>query len=168
MTTWLAFLGTGAVILALASLAGAEVEEDPEEADWGKIKIDDMRWDIWGGVQQPMRVIARAIKYGVDDDVVNRNVTNVSQFLQYKLSPPVGITHELLYGEDWITGEDISVPRAVGDAVTPIILQTVRDAYMNELTLTEGAMLAIPEFFGIGSSVYQSNRRGGGSSGNLF
>ena len=39
---------------------------------------------------------------------------------------------------------------------------------MNELTLTEGAMLAIPEFFGIGSSVYQSNRRGGGSSGNLF
>ena len=168
MTTWLAFLGTGAVILALASLAGAEVEEDPEEADWGKIRIDDMRWDIWGGLQQPMRVIARAIKYGVDDDSVNRNFQNVATFFKYKLSPPFGITHELLYGEDWVTGEDISVPQAVGDALTPIILQTVRDAYMNELTLTEGAMLAIPEFFGIGSSVYQSNRRGGGSSGNLF
>ena len=35
-------------VLALASLAGADVEKDPRSSDFGKIKDGNTRWDIWG------------------------------------------------------------------------------------------------------------------------
>ena len=41
----------------LAKLAGAEVGDDPEDSDFGKIIIGNTRIDIWGGIQQPMRLL---------------------------------------------------------------------------------------------------------------
>lgn len=54
-------VGAGMAILGLAALAGLEVGLDPDEPDWGKIRISDTRIDIWGGFQQPARIVAKAL-----------------------------------------------------------------------------------------------------------
>lgn len=55
----LRFISVGTTILALASAAGADVEKDPRSSDFGKIKVGDTRWDIWGGFQQYVRFISQ-------------------------------------------------------------------------------------------------------------
>ena len=164
MTTWLSFLGAGMTVLTLASLAGAEVGDDPEDSDFGKIVIGDRRWDIWAGFQQPFRLLAQAIKKGVvpDDDVDLWRAG--SNFVKWKLSPPFGIFHEFVYGEDWVTGQDIGKGEAALQSLTPILFQTAIEAHKQELTLFEGATLTIPEFFGVSSGVYQKKNKKSKSS----
>ena len=164
MTTWLSFLGAGMTVLTLASLAGAEVGDDPEDSDFGKIVIGDRRWDIWAGFQQPFRLLAQAIKKGVvpDDDVDLWRAG--SNFVKWKLSPPFGIFHEFVYGEDWVTGQDIGKGEAALQSLTPILFQTAIEAHKQELTLFEGATLTIPEFFGVSSGVYEKKNKKSKSS----
>jgi hypothetical protein len=35
------------------------VEIDPRSTDFGKIKVGNIRWDIWGGFQQWVRVASQ-------------------------------------------------------------------------------------------------------------
>jgi hypothetical protein len=55
------FVAAGIGVLALAKLGGAKVEDDPRSSDFGKIKSGNTRWDIWGGFQPYVRVIAQVI-----------------------------------------------------------------------------------------------------------
>jgi len=164
MTTWLSFLGAGMTVLTLAALAGAEVGDDPEDSDFGKIVIGDRRWDIWAGFQQPFRLLAQAIKKGAvpDDDIDLWRAG--SNFVKWKLSPPFGIFHEFVYGEDWVTGQDIGKGEAALQSLTPILFQTAIEAHKQELTLFEGATLTIPEFFGVSSGVYEKKNKKSKSS----
>lgn len=52
-------IAVGTTLLSLASLAGADVEDDPRSSDFGKIRIGDKRWDIWGGFQQFVRFFSQ-------------------------------------------------------------------------------------------------------------
>lgn len=53
------FIGLGLTVLALAKLNGADVETDQRSSDFGKIKVGNTRWDIWGGFSQYIRVRAQ-------------------------------------------------------------------------------------------------------------
>lgn len=56
------FIAAGIGVLALAKYGfGAQTETDPRSADFGKIKQGDTRWDIWGGFQPFVRVIAQVL-----------------------------------------------------------------------------------------------------------
>lgn len=48
----LKLVGSGTLVLFLAKQAGADVSDDPRNADFGKIRVGDTRVDIWGGLQQ--------------------------------------------------------------------------------------------------------------------
>lgn len=52
-------IAVGTTLLALAGFAGADVEDDPRSSDFGKIRIGDKRWDIWGGFQQFVRFFSQ-------------------------------------------------------------------------------------------------------------
>lgn len=58
MTRFIAF---GTTVLALASAGGADVEDDPRSSDFGKIRVGDKRWDIWGGFQQFVRFFTQVV-----------------------------------------------------------------------------------------------------------
>lgn len=62
--------GVAAAILMLASLAGADVDDDPLSSDYGKIKIGDTRFDIFAGLQQAV-VFLNRLTAGIIDTIGN-------------------------------------------------------------------------------------------------
>lgn len=55
----LGLVGTVGTVLAIAKLAGAQVNTDPRNADFAKIRFGDTRIDPLGGFQQPIRLLAQ-------------------------------------------------------------------------------------------------------------
>jgi hypothetical protein len=173
---WVAYLGTGATILALAKLAGAEVEDDPDDSDWGKIVFGgNKRIDIWGGVQQPMRLLAKNIK-GATEHIVEGEtdvnpIEDMWRFLSYKLSPPVLMLNELVSGQDiigreteamevpefipMVGGVEIPTPATVAvENLTPLIFQSAREAWKEGESLPMAAALMVGEGLGLSIGVY--------------
>jgi hypothetical protein len=166
---WGSMFGTGMIILALAKANGAEVEDDPESSDWGKIVIDgDTHIDIWGGLQQPMRVLAKAVKGGAEFAMEGETdidpISDVFRFLRYKLSPPITMAQELLTGQDIIGRErdgieigDLEIPRApsvVLRNLTPLVVQSAFESWEEGKSPVEVAALAAGEGLGLSIGVY--------------
>ena len=70
--------------LALLKYAGADVEPDPRSADWGKIRIGDTRYDLFGGFQQYLRLGAQLIpNFGTQLPVGAVKSTRTGQVREY-------------------------------------------------------------------------------------
>lgn len=155
------FISTGGMILTLAMLAGADMELfDPDDPDWGKIRKDNMRIDIWGGFQQPARVIARIARMpfaDVDFDPLDI----LGRFAAFKLAPAITIPVELVRGKTAV-GEEITKLETIGQSFVPLVLRDIGEAWKEEglaAGLTAGALAA----FGVGVSTYpdsETARRG--------
>jgi hypothetical protein len=162
---------TGAAALALAGWAGVEVGDDPRSADWGKIKIGDTRIDIWGGIQQPMRVIAR-IGMGVTDKAgwtgkelweSQKNIDPIDiiyRFSSYKLAPSITIPKELYTGKTMV-GEKVTPSQTAVRTILPMFIEDVRDAY-REVGTGQAISVGALTFMGVGASTYPSKGYLGG------
>jgi hypothetical protein len=62
LKTWLAFLAGGTTILGASQLLGAKTSGDSTNADFGKIKIGDTRFNVFGPYQQLAVLIGRMIR----------------------------------------------------------------------------------------------------------
>tara|TARA_R110000824_G_C15207496_1_gene676287 strand:- start:41 stop:2836 length:2796 start_codon:yes stop_codon:yes gene_type:complete len=169
---WAFYLGTGQTMIQLARLAGASVSIDADDSDWGKIVIGNIHIDIWGGEQQPMRLIALAAKgarqthrgetsdFGPDD---------VERFVRYKLSPAVGALLEQGTGKN-VIGQKIegkTIPTPIGDVnipwravsalskVIPIIVQSGAEAYTEGEDPKTVVSILLGESLGLSISVYK-------------
>lgn len=166
---WSAMLGTGATVLALAVAAGAEVGLDPEDSDWGKIIIGgNKRIDIWGGTQQPMRLLALALKATYEKSTTGKTKINpqraVESFLKYKQAPLVSLPNELITGRDVIGQEvrpvdigDYEIPPwavSTGKRFIPLIIQSAVEAYKEGEDPAVVAALATGEGLGLSIGVY--------------
>jgi hypothetical protein len=165
---WAGMFGTGMTILALAEAMGAEVEDDPEDSDWGKIVIGGNKHiDIWGGLQQPMRILAKAIKGGaeraMDGETDIDPIDDIARFLRYKLSPPLTMLQELAVGTDIIGRETddefagVEMPKAAVVLIknmTPLVLQSAVEAVEEGETITTAGVLAAGEGLGLSIGVY--------------
>jgi hypothetical protein len=161
-------IGLGLMILGLAKLGGADVEDDPRSSDFGKIKIKDTRIDFWAGHIQLARFIAQLImgqrkstKSGKVRDINRLDV--VGNFLRYKLSPVAGLGVDLLAGKTAM-GEEMTLTTETLQEQTirrivPIFIQDIMEtvkyqgAYMLPLT-------APLSFFGVGTQTYTSDKKG--------
>ncbi len=153
----------GATALTLAHLAGAEVGTDPRSADWGKIKVGNTRIDIWGGMQQPMRVVARS-GLGITDKLglTGEDLTDwqkdvdpvelAARFSQYKFSPLITIPLELYKGKT-IVGEDVTPSETAAKAAIPMVYEDMVDAWRLE-GVGQSAWVGGLAFFGVGASTY--------------
>jgi len=164
------FAGTGLTILGLAKMGGAEVEDDPRSADFGKIKTGNTRYDIWGGFQQYIKLAAQLTtgelkssttgeiyKTGVGYKPITR-LDLVYRFLEQKESPVPSFVTGLLKGKT-ATGEEFEVSKEVIDRVIPLILQDLKDVYQESGSAGLGKQ--IPAFFGIGTQTYSDVSRKG-------
>lgn len=168
--TMLKFIGIGTTALLIANAAGAEVEWDPRSADFGKIKVGNLRFDPWGGMQQPVRVISQLIagetkstttgkvkslkdpKFGESSraDVLGR-------FLQSKMSPTASFLYGFTEGRT-IVGEKFDVKEEALGRITFLLYKDIYDIMQKE-GLASAVAAFIPGFYGIGVQSY-SNKKG--------
>lgn len=157
----------GATTLGLADLAGFEVGLDPREPDWGKIKVGNTKIDIWGGLQQPMRVTTR-IGLGLTDriGITGAHLTEkekeidplelVGQFSAYKASPLITVPLEFYKGKT-IVGEPVTPTETAIKSVVPMVYEDIYEAY-NDAGIPRALLAGGAAFFGVGASTYEDSR----------
>ena len=175
MKSLVAFVGTGLSILGMAKAAGLEVGTDPRSSDFGKIKLGNTRYDIWGGFSQYAVALSRVVlnesvsstsgkvtKFGEGYKPTNRREI-VERFAESKLAPIPSFTNDALKGQDQLgqpfklLPEDSSMEEIEGSQVykrlTPFFVQDFMKV-VREYGLPTGALMAVPAFFGIGGNTY--------------
>lgn len=156
-----AYVTTGTTVMLLAQLGGAEeVSLDPSESDFGKIVIDDTRIDMWGGLQQPARLLLQgALLPAQQAELVEleRDIDPLeaaTQFLKYKLSPAVTLPISLASGEN-VIGQEQGAGETVLRAVTPLTLQEAVDVGIENESIAAGLAGFGAGFFGLGVQQYE-------------
>ena len=154
---WVSMFAVAMSVMALAKEAGAEeVDDDPESPFFGKLVINNVVIDIFGGLLQPFRVLAITLKAGhvnwieKDDRFVDMKGV-AGKFFKSKLAPPFGIGYELISGKDWMWDSAEAEPlETIKSSFIPLTLQTALDIYENDIPLNESLLMST-EFFGIGN-----------------
>lgn len=165
--------------MGLAMLAGAEVGLDPRKADGWKIKVGNTRYDIMGGVQQLVRLMANIATYtvkngkqlvttgGIKNSYKDKTaIDSIGQFLRNKESPDVSLVHDLYSGRDAV-GQDVTVENAIVSRVTPMVSQDAYDAYADlkaagapvDKSILLGTLKAVPSFGGVGTTTYPPHEK---------
>jgi len=178
------FVAAGVGVLALARYGfGADVETDPRSTDFGKIKLGNTRWDIWGGFQPYVRLVAQMIsgqkKSSTTGDIQDLNGqgafgetrgSELGRFARGKLAPVPAMAFDFLTGRQ-ASGDKTTLLQEISDHFTPLLYSDIHDAWQDQgakALFTAG----IPSIFGVGVQTYQprpqsgrgGNYGGGGSS----
>jgi hypothetical protein len=174
--------GTSVAILGMAALAGADVEDDPRSADFGKFKIGNTRFDITGGLAPYITLISRIItkkskstttgiitelnsgKYGSQT-----GLDVVTSFFENKTSPFASVVKDMLKGESF-EGKKIELnftslkqnkdfaKYLFDQLITPLITSDTIEAFTDA---SGGALLGSGAFmgslFGIGTQTYSAD-----------
>lgn len=162
------FVGVGSTVLTLAKLAGADVEFDPRSTDFGKIRIGNTRWDIWGGFQQWVRVFSQMIagaRKTQKGDIVELTRKKfpfetrydvAERFFRGKLAPIPSLALELFEGSK-LYGDELSFSQEFAENITPLYLQDIKEAFQQ---LGPWSMITVgaPAFFGVGVQTFEEKR----------
>jgi len=171
----LSFGGTALTVLGLAKLGGAEVEEDMTNADFGKIREGNTRYDILGGFQQYARLIAQLKEGKVTSSQTGNIITLgegfkpltrseiLTRFFRNKLSPVASFVWSLMDGKNNI-GQDFELGPELVNRFVPMVIQDIYDLAKEEGwdpddPSTYGAMgtatvKGLPAIFGTGVQTY--------------
>lgn len=160
------YMVTGVAFLGLARMMGADVETDPRSSDFGKLKVGNTRYDIWGGGAQYIRAFAQILTAtrksngGMQKlDAKNQTVVGAN-LVRSKLSPLVGFGVDVTLGKN-IVGEEVHLKDA-WKLTVPMLLNDINDARKD--SGPEGAAVSgVLSFLGIGAQTYDS--KSGGSGG---
>jgi len=168
----LKFVGVGTTLLGMLSLWAMggddddkdkiQVEVDARSSDFGKIRSGNTRWDIWGGFQPYVRLIAQLFtgerkatssgqissvnKFGQDKG------TLLARFVRGKLAPVPATALNLLTGRN-IVGEKVTVKSEAMAHLQPLIVSDMKDAIKDRGV---GALFThgLPSVFGVGVQTY--------------
>lgn len=158
----LGFAGYTTTILTLAKLAGAEVETDMRNSDWGKIKIGNTRIDTMGGFQQYIRMAAQLITGEYVSSVTGRKITLGEGYkpitrldilmrqVEAKEAPIFSFLTDLLKQKDY-TGQPINIPKEIANRFIPMAIQDIIDLYKDDPKMIPLSVLGI---FGFGLQTY--------------
>ncbi|KKL63240.1 hypothetical protein LCGC14_2177080 [marine sediment metagenome] len=165
-----AVVAVGLTALGLAALAGLKVGLDPRESDFGKIRIGDTRIDIWGGVQQPVRLLTR-IMLGLTDrtGLTGKHLTKsekeinplelLGRFTAFKIAPSVSIPLEL-YRSKTAVGEETTPSETAIRSILPMVFEDVYEAYQEGLS--RAVLAGGSAFLGLGVATFGDDPQRGG------
>jgi len=148
--------------LMLAKLGGAETEDDPRSADFGKIKVGNNRWNFWGGFLPYVRLITQLItehrkvtKTGAIVPVEREEI--LINFFRSKEAPFVGFLHDLIRGETFL-GDELKLSdadRIALERLSPMFLTDLLEAIKD--SGLAGIGIAFPSLFGVNVQTYSDN-----------
>ncbi|HOK67193.1 MAG TPA: hypothetical protein PLV55_10305 [Anaerohalosphaeraceae bacterium] len=152
------------VFYMIAGLTGADIEEDPRSADFGKLRFGKARLDPLMGLSQTIRLISRMVSGKTK--TISGQIRDMpadkalADFMRSKLSPQFSILMNILARQDFVGNEYNML-----DAITRIYPITYEDIYdvMKENEFPENLSLSVLAFLGMGLQVYdkpQSAKKG--------
>lgn len=163
------FVGAGVALIQLAKQNGAEVEDDPRSSDYGKIRVGNTRYDIWGGEQQYVRFFAQMAS-GETKNLRSGKIQSLAEpkfgqpnraehairFARGKLAPAPSFVWDMLAGEN-VVGEKFDI-RDTWKRFVPMWTQDMAEA-MAEHGNEKGAAMAAPALLGIGVQTFDPRRK---------
>lgn len=165
----------GNTALAIAHANGAKVTMDPDDADWGKIRIGNQATDIWGGYQQPLRATARIAKAiaqrleVIESEKIKTGPNKgkaktldpwdlAEQYMSYKMSPGFQAARTMLSGKNAV-GEDVTLGKFIESIAAPLNVQGAREsAELNEWLSAKTGWSIIGNSTGFGVSTYEKKK----------
>lgn len=168
----------GMSVLGAAAAAGAKVNMDPTNADFGKIKVGDTRIDVWGGHQQWVRVAGQLAEGKITSSTTGKTIRLSggyagssrwdvgSRFLQGKFSPPASLIRDWAHHTDF-AGKPFSWKKAVVSRVYPLVIQDMLDTF-HEYGLGPAVGVYGIGALGIGIQTYRPKKPKGSPSGDPF
>lgn len=138
----------GLTILSLAKMSGADVETDPRKADFGKIRVGNTRYDIFGGFQQFVR-FAATMAMGPEKGT---RWDTFARFAESKTAPMISFGIDAMRGRNMI-GQPFNPDTEVLNRFTPMAMQDAYDLIKERGAI--GAPMAVPAFFGAGLQTYE-------------
>ena len=144
------------MIIGLASLFGADVEDDPRSSDFLKIKIGNTRFDMTTGLASYLRTLAQ-ITVGKRKSLSTGELAKqdrlriTSRFLRGKLSPMPAILGNILAGKD-VVGTPTTHWTVLQNLI-PLTFMDMIDATKLE-GLPMGSLALMSAIVGIGSSTF--------------
>ena len=163
------FVGFGLAVLALAAAAGAEVEDDPRSTDFGKIKVGDTRWDIWGGFQQPIRAFVQATleekKSTTTGKIVKLDGSGYGgetggdvllRFFRGKLAPVPAFLVNAYTGKN-VMGTPFELGPSLLQMSYPLVIQSVIESAKKDGVVFGVLATGVPSLLGVGVQTYGAN-----------
>jgi len=170
-------VGTMGLVLYLAKKAGAQVNTDPTNADFAKIKFGNTRIDLAGGFQQPVRLLAELFEGKVTSSttgkVINLGPQGVGhlsrkdiaqRFFEGKLAPVPSLINDLFQGTSF-AGQPLSVKTELFSRMIPLLAQDANDLANQHGGLGTPRGLAAGfggyglGLFGIGEQTYSAKKK---------
>lgn len=159
------FVGTGlAALWLLNQIEGVETEADPRSSDFGKVKYGNTRYDFWAGYSQIARLIAQVASgqqkaTGTGRVYPTNRAEIIERFVRTKLSPPAGLTWDVLTGTT-MTGDEMALePTFIGTETlkrtVPMAIQDIQDAIRYQGLDGALPITSTTAFFGIGVGTWE-------------
>ncbi len=162
-------------VLALAYFAGAKVVHDPRNADFGKVRVGNTRFDVAGGFLQPIRLASQLGPKRLGGGKIISSTTGKElsltsgefgsqnrlkiflRFMETKESPPVGIIVNWSRGSDF-AGKPFSYQREAYQRLVPLLAQDATEFYRQGNNDAGNAALAMAIYgigmWGVGTQTY--------------
>lgn len=131
-----------------------ETDDDPESADFGKLRFGNTRYDLMTGFQQIFVFFSRLLGHISRGESVSNTV---KRFARSKASPTVGTLINLDQGKDMV-GDPVTLQSEAVKLALPLYVQDMKDVY-DEGGATGVITSAVPAVFGVGVQTYKPRRR---------
>lgn len=153
-------LAFGAGVVGIYKVAGGDVELDPRSSVWGKLKVGDTYYDIWGGYAPIVRTLAQGTTgtkktvSGELQDIDRKDA--IARFAQSKGGSMTNLIRDLWVGEDFegypMEWTPESVGRNVVNRLAPLSALDIADGFNDSGVL--GMAQAAPSLVGVGVTTF--------------
>ena len=149
--------GTIGAVLWLGAMAGAEVGLDPFNADFGKLKVGDTRFDISGGFAGYTRMLGAVGMAMTGHDPNRKAQDTLVRFFRGKLAPVPATGVDVALHTDYSGYRTPKYTTEVRNLFIPLLVQDTMKVVANQESVGKIAATAGASAIGVGVNTYKAS-----------